>query len=55
MASCEPHSHAHDWGGKTAWRLFNAATLTLAETVAEKPDITKHLHKVIDGVCETVH
>jgi hypothetical protein len=46
---------AHDWGGKTAWRLFNAATLTLAGRVAEKPDLTKQLHKVIDAVCETVH
>jgi anti-sigma-K factor RskA len=46
---------AHDWGGKTAWRLFNAATLALAGKVAEKPDLTKQLHKVIDGVCETVH
>jgi hypothetical protein len=45
---------AHDWGGKTAWRLFNAAILTLAGRVAEKPDITKQLHKVIDSVC-TVH
>jgi hypothetical protein len=44
----------HDWGGKTAWRLFNAATLTLAGRVAEKPDITKQLHQVIDSVC-TVH
>ena len=46
---------AHDWGGKTAWRLFNAATLVLAGKVAEKPGLTKQLHEVIDGVCETVH
>jgi Domain of unknown function (DUF932) len=46
---------AHEWGGKTAWRLFNAATLALVGKVAEKPDLTKQLHKVIDGVCETVH
>ena len=26
-----------------------------AHIVAEKPDLTKQLHKVIDGVCETVH
>jgi hypothetical protein len=38
-----------------AWRLFNAATLMLAGKVAEKPDLTKQLHKVIDAVCETVH
>ena len=45
----------HDWGGKTAWRLFNAATFALAGKVAEKPDITKQLHQIIDGVCEVVH
>jgi hypothetical protein len=44
----------HDWGSKTAWRLFNAATFALAGRVAEKPDLTKRLHQVIDGVC-TVH
>lgn len=46
---------AHDWGDKTAWRLFNAATLALAGKVAEKPDLTKQLHQVIDGVCEVEH
>ena len=45
---------AHDWVDKTAWRLFNAATLTLAGRVAERPDLTKQLHQVIDSVC-TVH
>jgi hypothetical protein len=45
----------HDWGGKTAWRLFNAATFALSGRVAEKPDLTKQLHQVIDGVCEEVH
>jgi hypothetical protein len=44
----------HDWGDKTAWRLFNAATFALAGRVAEKPDLTKQLHQIIDGVC-TVH
>jgi hypothetical protein len=44
----------HDWGDRTAWRLFNAATFALAGKVAEKPDITKQLHAVIDGTC-TVH
>lgn len=46
---------AHDWGDKTAWRLFNAATFALSGKVAEKPDLTKQLHQVIDGVCERVH
>ena len=46
---------SHDRGDKTAWRLFNAATFALAGKVAERPDLTKWLHQVIDGVCETVH
>jgi hypothetical protein len=43
---------AHDWGDKTAWRLFNAATFALAGKVAERPDLTKRLHAVIDGTCQ---
>jgi hypothetical protein len=46
---------AHDWGEKTAWRLFNAATFALAGKVAERPDLTKQLHQVIDGTCERLH
>lgn len=42
---------SHNWGDKTAWRLFNAATFALAGKVAEQPDLTKKLHTVIDGVC----
>jgi hypothetical protein len=45
----------HDWGKKTAWRLINAATFALAGKVAEKPDLTKHLHAVIDGTCASLH
>jgi hypothetical protein len=45
----------HDWGDRTAWRLFNAATFLLAGKVAERPDLTKRLHQVIDGVCERIH
>jgi hypothetical protein len=45
----------HDWGNRTAWRLFNAATFALAGKVAERPDLTKRLHQVIDGVCEVIH
>lgn len=45
----------HDWGNRTAWRLFNAATFALAGKVAERPQLTQDLHQVIDGVCETVH
>jgi len=46
---------AHDWGGETAWRLFNAVTYTLAGRVAENPSSTTKLHQVIDGICERVH
>jgi hypothetical protein len=46
---------AHDWGEKTAWRLFNAATFSLAGKVAAKPHLTEQLHQVIDGMCETVY
>jgi hypothetical protein len=46
---------AHDWGDKTAWRLFNAATFALVGKVAEKPDLTKRLHTVVDGTCERLH
>lgn len=45
----------HDWGGRTAWRLFNAATFALSGKVAERPDLTKQLHQVIDGTFETAH
>jgi hypothetical protein len=27
----------HDWGDRTAWRLFNAATFALTGKVAERP------------------
>jgi hypothetical protein len=46
---------AHDWGDKTAWRLFNAATFALAGRIVEKPDLTRRLHQVIDGACESGH
>jgi hypothetical protein len=45
----------HDRGDRTAWRLFNAATFALAGKVAERPDLTKQLHAVIDGTCERLH
>lgn len=44
----------HDWGEPTAWRLFNAATFVLTGKVAENPTATTKLHKIIQGVCETV-
>jgi hypothetical protein len=44
-----------DWGEKTAWRMFNAATFVLNGKVAEEPRHTRNLHKVIDSVCEVIH
>lgn len=41
----------HDWGDKSAWRLFNAATYALTGRVAEDPRITQKLHEVVDGTC----
>ncbi|MBK3666188.1 DUF932 domain-containing protein [Bradyrhizobium diazoefficiens] len=46
---------SHDYGAKTAWRLLNAATFALSGKVAERPDLTRDLHQVIDGVCHRVH
>ena len=46
---------SHDCGSKTAWRLFNAATFSLAGKVAERPAITRDLHQIIDGACEVLH
>jgi hypothetical protein len=45
----------HDWGGRTAWRLFNAAAFALSGKVTERPAITRDLHHVIDGTCERLH
>jgi hypothetical protein len=44
----------HDWGDKTAWRLFNAATFSLTGRVAEAPSATARLHQVIDGYCQPI-
>ncbi len=44
----------HDWGDKTPWRLFNAATFALAGKVTENPTTTRMLHEVIEGVCHEV-
>lgn len=44
----------HDWGDKSVWRLFNAATYALAGKVAERPELTKQLHRVLDLTCETI-
>lgn len=42
----------HDWGGETAWRLFNATTFALTGKVAENPQVTRRLHQVVDALCE---
>lgn len=41
---------AHDWGEKTAWRLFNATTYSLTGKVAAEPHLTTTLHKVMDDI-----
>ena len=38
--------------GRTAWRLFNAATYALQGKVVSNPSSTQKLHSIIDGVCE---
>ena len=48
------HEPGHDWGERTAWRLFNAVTYSLDGRVAEQPQKTAKLHEVIDGVCVPV-
>jgi len=45
----------HDWGDKTGWRLFNAATYALTGRVAEDPRTTQKLHEVIDGTCQRLN
>lgn len=42
---------AQDWGGKTAWRMFNAATFALTGKVADNPKATGVLHDIIDSTC----
>ncbi len=42
-----------DWGDRTAYRLFNAATHALEGRITENPDVTARLHQVIDGICTT--
>jgi len=44
----------HDWGDRTAWRLFNATTFALTGKVSENPGLTRQLHTILDGVCEHV-
>ncbi len=46
------HKPTHDWGDKTAWRLFNATTFALTGKVAEQPHLTTKLHEVIDNVID---
>jgi hypothetical protein len=37
-----------DWGSRTAWRLFNAATYALTGRVVENNDTTPRLHAIVD-------
>lgn len=41
-----------EWGERTAWRLFNATTHSLAGRIVENSEATPRLHRIIDGVCE---
>ncbi len=41
----------HDWGPKSAWRLFNSVTHALEGKIAERPALTRGLHQVIDATC----
>jgi hypothetical protein len=41
----------HDWGNKTAWRMFNAATFALSGKVVENPKGTGVLHDIVDSTC----
>jgi hypothetical protein len=43
---------SHDWGDKTGWRLFYAATYVLTGKVADQPNVTTRMHRIIDAVCE---
>ena len=45
---------SHDWGDKTVFRLFNAATFALTGKVAEKPSLTRDIHKTLDLACEEI-
>lgn len=49
------HEPSHDWGEKTIWRLFNATTFALTGRIAENPAGTAQLHRILDGVCESIH
>ena len=44
----------HDYGAKTAWRLFNAVTFVLAGRVVERPKLTSDLHLIMDRTCGLV-
>jgi Domain of unknown function (DUF932) len=39
-----------DWGGRTAWRLFNAVSYGLSGRVVENPRATTELHNVLDAI-----
>lgn len=39
-----------DWGDRTAWRLFNAATYALSGRVVENPKATTELHGILEAI-----
>lgn len=53
--AAEWENPSHDWGEKSAWRLFNAVTYSLTGRMAEAPEKSERLHEVIDSTCEVMH
>jgi hypothetical protein len=51
----QPSFDYEELAARSAWRLFNAATYTLAGRVFEDTAKTAKLHRIIDGVWEIVH
>jgi hypothetical protein len=47
----EPRHPEFATGGKTAWRLFNAATETIKGDLWRLPARTRGIHQVLDRVC----
>lgn len=45
------HPKYEEWGDRTGWRLFNAATYALTGRVVENNDVTPRLHRIIDAAC----
>lgn len=44
-----------EWGDRTAYRLFNAATYALTGRVMDDATATPRLHRVIEGLCREIN